>query len=157
MKLSQQELEKLIFEKFTKHTGLHIVCFQTCNPPEPDILCEHQYGKLYFELTDNTSEQIQKSIHANKEKIRRRAYSFSPFPEKYRQKFTKHYETHLLNCELIIYFGVHPVADLGDHFNNKLQENIEWIRQHINQSEFHTVWIYDYHQDRILDQVYGRT
>jgi len=153
MKLSQQELEKMIFEKFVKHAGLNNVCFQTCNPPEPDILCEHQYGKLYFELTDNTSEQIQKSIHANKEKIRRRAYSFSPFPEKYRQKFTKHYETHLLNCELIIYFGVQPVADLGDHFTNKLHENIEWIRQHINQSEFDKIWIYDYHKNCILDHV----
>jgi hypothetical protein len=157
MTLSQQDLEKSIFERFVKHTGLNVICLQICNPPEPDVLCEHQCGKLYFELTDNTSEEEQKATHTKNEKIRRKAYWFSPFPERYRQKFTRHYETHSLSCELIIYFGIHPVAGLGPHFDYGLQENIEWIRQHINQSEFHTVWIYDYHQDKVLAQVDGCT
>ncbi|RZB31326.1 MAG: hypothetical protein SRB2_04851 [Desulfobacteraceae bacterium Eth-SRB2] len=157
MKLSQTELEELVFKKFLKHTDLNVIRFKSCKPPKPDILCEHQCGKLYFELTDNTSEEIQKSIHAKNEQIRKKAYWFSPFPEHYRQKFRKKYDTNSLSCELIIYFGNHPVAELGPHFDNRLQENLEWIRQNINQSEFQKVWIYDYHKDMILDCVDGCT
>jgi hypothetical protein len=150
MALSQQDLEKLVFRKFVKHTGLNLIHFQSCNHPEPDILCESQSGKLYFELTDNTSEQAQEAIHTKNERIRNKAYWFNPFPEIYKQKFTKHYETSSVSCELIIYFGTHPVDELGDHFNYRLQENVEWIRQIIHQSEFQKVWIYDYHKDRVL-------
>ncbi len=157
MKLSQAELERRVFKKFFKHTSLNIIRFQSCKPPKPDILCEHQFGKLYFELTDDTSEETQKSIHARNEEIRKKAYWFSPFPESYRQKFRKKYETHSLSCELIIYFGNQPVDELGDHFDIRLQENIEWIRQYMNQSEFQKVWIYDYHQDEVLVCVDGRT
>lgn len=157
MKLAQAEVERRVFKKFFKHTGLNLIRFQSCKPPKPDILCEHQFGNLYFELTDNTSEEIQKSIHARNEEIRKKAYWIDPFPEIYRKKFTKNYKMRSIICELIIYFGNHPVAELGDHFDNRLQKHIEWIRQNINQSEFQKVWIYDYHQDKVLVWVDGRT
>ena len=76
MKLSQTELERLVFKKFLKHTDLNVIRFQSCKPPKPDILCEHQCGKLYFELTDNTSEEIQKSIHEKNEQIRKKRIGF---------------------------------------------------------------------------------
>lgn len=153
MVLSKQDLEELVFQKFVKHTGLNLINFQSCKPPEPDILCESQSGKLYFELTDNTPEQAQEAIHTKNERVRNEAYCFNPFPEIYKQKFTKHYETSSLSCELIIYFGIHPVDELGDHFKYRLEKNVEWIRQNIHQSEFQKVWIYDYHKDRVLKWV----
>lgn len=157
MRLSQPELENRVFEKFIKHTDLNVMCFQSCDPPKPDILCDTECGKLYFELTDNTAEQIQKTIHATKEVVQNEAYWINPFPNVYKQKFTKHYETDSVVCELVIYFGVHPVAKLGPHFDVKLQESIKWIRKHKQQSEFQKVWIYDYHQDRILACINGST
>jgi hypothetical protein len=157
MRLSQPELEKRVFEKFVRHTGINVTCFQPCDPPKPDILCETECGKLYFELTDNTAEQLQKAVHARKEAVRNKACWINPFPEGYKQKFTKHYETNSVGCELVIYFGIHPVAEFGAHFAARLQENIEWIRRHKQQSEFQKVWIYDYHQDRVLACVNGST
>jgi hypothetical protein len=120
-------------------------------------LCETECGNLYFELTDNTAEQLQKAVHARKEAVRNKARWINPFPEGYKHKFTKHYETNSVGCELVIYFGIHPVAELGAHFDASLQENIEWIRRHKPQSEFQKVWIYDYHQDRVLAWVNGST
>lgn len=155
--MSQPELERNVFEKFVKHIGINVVCFQSCDPPKPDIFCETECEKLYFELTDNTSEQIQKSVRARAKAAQNAAYWINPFPEGYRQKFTKHYKTNSLDCELVIYFGIHPVAELGPHFDTRLQENIVWIRRHKQQSEFSKVWIYDYHQDRVLACVYGST
>lgn len=157
MRLSQKELEKNVFEKFIKHTGINVDDFEQCDPPKPDIFCETEDGKLYFELTDNTSEQIQKSVHANDEAIRNKAYWINPFPDRYKQKFTKNYETSSIGCELVIYFGIHPVAELGSHFDVRFQENIEWIRTNKRQSKFQKVWIYDYHQDRVLACINGST
>ena len=157
MPLSQQELEKKVLEKFVKCVGFNVVRIQSCDPPKPDIFCEAEFGNLYFELTDNTSQQIQKTVHTKDDAVRNAAYWFNPFPEVYKQKFTKHYETNSVDCELVIYFGIHPVAELGPHFDARLQENIKWIRQHIQQSKFSKVWIYDYHQDLVLASVNGNT
>jgi hypothetical protein len=153
MRLSKPELEKKVFEKFVKHTGINVIRFQSCDPPQPDISCDTECGKLYFELTDNTSGQIQKSVHAKDETSRNAAYWFDPFPQRYRQKFEKHYEINSADCELLIYFGIHPVAELGPHFDSKLSENIEWIHKHMQQSQFGKVWIYDYHRDRVLARI----
>ncbi len=157
MQLSQSELEKKVFEKFIKSIGINVVSIQSCKPPKPDIFCEAEFGKLYFELTDNTSQQMQKSAHTKDEAVRNAAFWFNPFPAEYKQKFEKHYETNSIECELVIYFGIHPVAELGPHFDTRLQDNIEWIRQHIQQSQFSRVWIYDYHQDRVLACVNRKT
>lgn len=153
MTLSQQTLEKLVFEKFVKHTGLNVISFKTCKPPKPDIFCESQRERLYFELTDNTPQKMQKTVHARNEEVRGKAYFIDPFPEVYKQKFTKSYETSSLRCDLVIYFGIHPVAELGVHFEHRMHDNTEWIRQNIQQSEFQKVWIYDYHQDKVLNYV----
>jgi len=157
MPLSQPELEKKIFERFVKHIDFNVEGFQSCEPPKPDIICETEFGKLYFELTDNTSHQIQKSVHAKDKAVRNKTYWINPFPEEYKQKFEKRYETNSVDVELLIYFGIHPVDELGLHFDAMLKKNIEWIRQHIQQSQFSRVWIYDYHQDCVLDCVDGST
>lgn len=151
--MSKRELEKKVFEKFVKHTGINVKRFQSCDPPKPDICCATECGRLYFELTDNTSGQIQESVHAKDEASRNAGYWFDPFPQRYRKKFQKHYETNSARCELLIYFGIHPVADLGPHFDWRLHENIEWIKKHMQQSEFGKVWIYDYDQDRVLARI----
>ena len=157
MRLSQSELEKKVFEKFVRHIGINVICFLACDPPEPDILCNTERGKLYFELTDNTPEQMQKTVHARKEAVRNNPCWIDPFPEVYKQKFKNHYETNSVSCELVIYFGIHPVPELGVHFDIRLQESIEWIRQYKQQSEFQKVWIYDYNQDQVLAYVNGNT
>lgn len=157
MPLSKPELEKKIFDKFVKHIGVNVMCFKSCDPPEPDIFCETEYEGLYFELTDNTSEPMQKSMHARDEAVRNRAYWINPFPEGYKEKFNKNYETNSVACELVIYFGIHPVSEMGAHFDARLQENIEWIKREKHQSAFRKVWIYDYHQDRVLACVNGNT
>jgi hypothetical protein len=150
MRLPKPELEKRVFEKFIKHLGTNVIRFHSCDPPQPDICCDAEGGKLYFELTDNTSEESQKSVHAKAETSRNTAYWFEPFPQTYTQKFEKHYETESADCELVIYFGTHPVCDLGQHFDSRLHENIEWIQANMKQSQFRKVWIYDYHRDRVL-------
>ncbi len=147
--IEKQELEKNVFMKFVECIDINVVRIQSCKPPEPDILCEHECGKLYFELTDNTSQNIQYSTHTKDDVIRNKANWFKPFPKEYKAKFKKKYETHSFSCELLIYFTIQP--DLGLHFDSGLEDNIEWIRQNIQQSQFNKVWIYDFHQDRILD------
>lgn len=155
MPLSKPELETKVFHKFAKHIGVKVISFKSCNPPEPDILCDTECGRLFVELTDNTSESIQKSVHAKDDKTQREAYWIDPFPENYKQKFSKQYQTNSNPCDLLIYFGLHPVVELGDHFHSKLQENIEWIKETKHSSIFRKVWIYDYHQDRVLACVNG--
>jgi len=152
-RLSQQELELRVFDRFVKHTEYAIISRRPCDPPEADIFCQTDRGALYFELTDNTAEETQRAIHSANPSIRGKAYWFSPFPPDYKQKFTKHYDTHSLRCDLIIYFGIHPVAELGPHFDDRLAENIVWIRQHMPQAAFAKVWIFDYHQDKVLSQI----
>jgi hypothetical protein len=151
MKLKKQDVEKKIFNKFIKHTGWCVICIHSCNPPKPDILCEHKFGQLYYELTDNTSEEIQESAHSKDNSIQNRANWFKPFPDGYKKKFSdkkEPYEINSLSCELIIYFSTQP--ELGLHLERELHENVDWIRQHIKQSQFNKVWIYDYHGDRVL-------
>ena len=135
MRLSKPELEKNVFEKFSKHAFVNIRSFESCNPPKPDIFCKTEMGAFYFELTDNTSDQIQKSVH-KKDASRSKAYWFDPFPETYRQKFTKQYETNSIAIDLIIYFGIQPITGLGPHFEVLLRQNIEWIEQNIERSVF---------------------
>ena len=148
--MSKQDLEKLIFGKFVKHAGLTRIHFESRDAPEPDILCKSKTGELYFELTNNSSQETQETIHTKNEDIKNKAYWFNPFPKTYQQKFAKHYKTGSLNCELVIYFSIQPVNELGEHFNYKLKKNLEWIRKNIHQSEFRKVWIYDYHNDKVL-------
>ena len=155
MPLSKPELETKVFDKFAKHIDVKVTSFRSCNPPEPDILCDTEYGGLYVELTDNTSESIQKSVHAKDETTQREASWIDPFPERYKQKFNKQYQTHSNPCDLVIYFGLHPVSELGAHFACRLQENIDWIKGNKHSTAFRKVWIYDYHQDCVLACVYG--
>jgi len=153
MKLSQHELEKKVFQRFMKHSDMNCTSVKICVPPRPDILCTCKNQKVYFELTDNTSHQIQKSVHARDDVVRDQAYSIDPFPAVYNQKFNKSYETDSLRCDLLVYFGMHPVKELDEHFEHRLHENIEWIGQNIHRSIFHRVWIYDYHQDAVIGRV----
>ena len=155
MPLSKPELERVVFDKFVKHIGVKVTSFKSCNPPEPDILCDTECGALYIELTDNTSQSIQKSVHARDEATQKEAFWIDPFPEGYKHKFDKQYQTNSIACELVIYFGIHPVVGLGDHFDSRLQENIEWIKGRKHSSAFRKVWIYDYHQDCVLACVNG--
>lgn len=62
------------------------------------------------------------------------------FPEGYKQKFNKQYQTNSNPCDLVIYFGLHPVTELGDHFDSRLQENIEWIQGRKHSTAFRKVW-----------------
>jgi len=150
MPLSKPELETKVFCKFAKHIGVKVTSFRSCDPPEPDMLCDIECGRLYVELTDNTSESIQKSVHANDDTTQSEPYWIDPFPEHYKQKFSKQYQTNSYPCDLVIYFGLHPVTELGDHFHGKLQDNVTWIKGIKHSSIFRKVWIYDYHNDCVL-------
>lgn len=153
MVLSQQELEMEVFSRFLTNTGYVFRKIEQHNPPKPDIKCCRESECCYFELTDNTPHQTQKSIHAKKNHVRDAAYFIKPIPDTYKKKFTKKYEIESCHCYLVIYYTVHPVRELGGHFERELRIQEEWIRCHIAQSEFQKVWIYDYHQDRILSYI----
>lgn len=147
---SQQKLEMDVFSHFLTKTRYKCQEIEQHKPPRPDIKCYTETECYYFELTDNTPCQTQKSIHAKEKHVRDAAYFISPIPDTYKNKFTKKYETESCHCYLIIYYTVHPIRELGAHFERELRIQEKWIRRHIAQSEFQKVWIYDYQQNKIL-------
>ena len=150
MALSQRELELEVFNRFLTNTAYTFRKIEQHDPPEPDIKCYSETECCYFELTDNTPQQTQKSIHAKKAHVRDAAYFIKPIPDTYKKKFAKDYQTGSCHCYLVVYYTIHPVRELGGHFERELRIQEQWIRCHIAQSEFQKVWVYDYHQNKIL-------
>lgn len=157
MQESQSELERAVFKRFAEHAGFSVTSIQSRRPPEPDLLCVTDSGEIYFELTDNTASQIQESVNARSERVKKESYWFSPFPDRYRAKFDKRYQTNSTECDLLIYFTLQPVSELSGQFDVCLEACVEWLREHLQQSVFRKVWLYDDHQGRVLACVEEQT
>ena len=156
MALSNQEIENLVFTKFVKnHRFQEIYDLEDWKQRDkPDIWCKCKDSERYFELTDNTDQQLRQYMNDPKnKKVKYEPWRIQVFPSKYQDKFGKQYQTNNKQCDLIVYFGLYPVEFSERRFSEELNKNIGEIIIDIEKSPFESVWIFDYEKDKILQKI----